>query len=602
MSADDDLDQNASVAHESLQMQKVEERAKSNLVKPKLNLTERLRAFLQNPYVLVLLFLLVLWDIALLIYSEVEYSGDSAPNWVAICSWIIISIFLGEVVLRIIAFRKAFFFNIIDVLDGIVVITSFVLLAVGEGAGAKSVAVIRILRAIRLIRVLKMCCRMYKDLQGGARRITGENKKRFNSVKDGFDLDLTYIVGDDEDGIPEPNRLIAMSVPAIGCQHYFRNPIDEVVRFFHTYHPEKFKIYNACPELPYPSEPFGGDDFVRPFDIQDHTPPRMKDFVDFLADGWELMQRDPENVVVAHCRGGKGRTGSLCCAWLLFSQKKVDSENGPKVCDGTDSLVYFANARSDLSQSTKLQGVDTPSQKRYVVCLDRLLRHNNSYLSTPKEALKPPPDTVITLKSLACIDFFAKAPEGNLVVVVEQAGDGGGLDWKELVVSAALPGSAAVRDPFDLQGVKAQGDIKISVYNKDTRDQAMLKEQASGKKEPKRYIAGKEPGMLFYFIIHTAFLNIKTGTKQIGTDMMDKAFKDKKEKKYKQHNADHRGRGLVKLTFEADANEPSLGDPFTEDGSVQIHKEADVGAVPQVHVVPPTKLEDAPEKPKTCYL
>ena len=34
-----------------------------------------------------------------------------------------------------------------------------------------------------------------------------------------------------------------------------------------------------------------------------------------------------ENVLAVHCRGGKGRTGSLCCSWLLYSEFQPNKDN-----------------------------------------------------------------------------------------------------------------------------------------------------------------------------------------------------------------------------------------------------------------------------------
>ncbi|KAK2496359.1 hypothetical protein MC885_006230, partial [Smutsia gigantea] len=52
----------------------------------------------------------------------------------------------------------------------------------------------------------------------------------------------------------------------------------------------------------------------------------------------EWMAQDNENTVVIHCKGGKGRTETVVCACLIANK----------------------------STSTKLQGVETPSQSRYV--------------------------------------------------------------------------------------------------------------------------------------------------------------------------------------------------------------------------------------------
>ncbi len=34
-----------------------------------------------------------------------------------------------------------------------------------------------------------------------------------------------------------------------------------------------------------------------------------------------MEKNEEKNTIVVHCRGGKGRTGSICCAWLLYIQK-----------------------------------------------------------------------------------------------------------------------------------------------------------------------------------------------------------------------------------------------------------------------------------------
>merc|ERR1719401_304369 len=157
-----------------------------------------------------------------------------------------------------------------------------------------------------------------------------------------------------------------MSVPAQGClTRMYRNDIHEVVRFFSLYHRGHFHIVNACPELPYNHDLFGRnarthEPNVVSFNVQDHTPPLIGEFVKFfeICAGW--MSEHDENVLACHCRGGKGRTGSFVCGWLLYNGEAQNAQ---------DALNIFALARTDLDKEgapTKLQGVETPSQLRYV--------------------------------------------------------------------------------------------------------------------------------------------------------------------------------------------------------------------------------------------
>jgi len=68
--------------------------------------------------------------------------------------------------------------------------------------------VVRLLRFIRIVRVA--------NLLGVFRKFISRNKARY--TQDGFDLDLTYVT----------KELIAMSLPAIGAEAHYRNPITEV--------------------------------------------------------------------------------------------------------------------------------------------------------------------------------------------------------------------------------------------------------------------------------------------------------------------------------------------------------------------------------------
>ena len=47
----------------------------------------------------------------------------------------------------------------------------------------------------------------------------------------------------------------------------------------------------------------------------------------FIEDAREWTSRDPDNVIAIHCKGGKGRTGTVVCSWLIdqgkFNNAKV---------------------------------------------------------------------------------------------------------------------------------------------------------------------------------------------------------------------------------------------------------------------------------------
>ncbi|XP_073085904.1 phosphatidylinositol 3,4,5-trisphosphate 3-phosphatase TPTE2-like isoform X4 [Manis javanica] len=202
--------------------------------------------------------------------------------------------------------------------------------------------VFRLLRLIILSRVFHLAYQK-RRLEKLCRRMVSENKRRYK--KDGFDLDLTYIT----------EHIIAMSFPSSGKMSFYRNPIKEVARFLNTKHQNHYQVYNLCSERDYDPKYFHYR--VHRIMINDHNVPSLSGMLTFTKEVAEWMAQDNENIVVIHCKGGKGRTGTMVCAFLIASEIFKTAE---------DTLYYFGERRTDRSISAKFQGIETPSQSRYV--------------------------------------------------------------------------------------------------------------------------------------------------------------------------------------------------------------------------------------------
>jgi len=170
-------------------------------------------------------------------------------------------------------------------------------------------------RVIRFLRIIKFAGRL--------RKWVGFHRRRYK--KDGFDLDLTYII---------PST-IAMSLPALGSEANFRNPMDDVVRFFDTYHREQFLIFNLCAERYYDPDLFGGR--VEHILVEDHNPPLFDALVQFINRAERFINESQHNVIAVHCKGGKGRTGVFVCAWLRYTCFRTTSQ---------EAMMYFAQRRT----------------------------------------------------------------------------------------------------------------------------------------------------------------------------------------------------------------------------------------------------------------
>jgi len=169
------------------------------------------------------------------------------------------------------------------------------------------------------------------------RSMVSQSKRRYQ--KDGFDLDLSYIT----------DRIIAMGFPSIGAEAMYRNPRSELLRLMNQYHSGKWKIYNLCIEKQhqYPKDTFPNQAL---YAFPDHCPPSLHMIKVFCNDVVQFLEQDPENVIAVHCKAGKGRTGTMICALLLYFMGKKDAIN--------EAMDDFAHRRS-----LKREGVTIPAQK-----------------------------------------------------------------------------------------------------------------------------------------------------------------------------------------------------------------------------------------------
>ncbi|XP_025852384.1 phosphatidylinositol 3,4,5-trisphosphate 3-phosphatase TPTE2-like [Vulpes vulpes] len=258
--------------------------------------------------------------------------------------------FFLDVLLRVyVEGIQRYFSDILNYLDAVIIVVTLLIDIIYMFYDFKFLKTIprltilfRPLRLIILIRVFHLA-HQKRHLEMLTRRMVSGNKRRYK--KDGFDLDLTYVT----------ERIIAMSFPSSGKESFYRNPIKEVVRFLDTKHQDHYQVYNLCSERAYDPKNFHYR--VRRVKIDDHNVPTLSEMVAFTKEVDEWMAQDDENIVAIHCKGGKGRTGTMVCAYLIASEIFITAE---------DSLYYFGERRTDKSTSTKFQGVETPSQNRYV--------------------------------------------------------------------------------------------------------------------------------------------------------------------------------------------------------------------------------------------
>lgn len=370
------------------------------------------------------------------------------------------------------------------------------------------------------------------------RTLVSKNKKRYLDLYQEIDLDLTYIT----------NRLIAMGVPVqfslskSGFEALFRNPIGEVRRFLDSAEGPntRYRIFNVCPEMPYPTEIFHYR--VESLDVQDHSPPSFPVLVEFLTSASHWSKADPRNVIVIHCKAGKGRTGTLCCAWLLYSRMANSA---------AEALEMFADRRTDhMKRSAKKKkiAVDTWGQVRQVYNLDLWLRTVGVDLSSNRE-LTPPPEVPAILESVTMSDIVHV--DGGQCELICEILNPAWYNGPGTVVGNAIATTEGDVTTFMFPtGVRVKGDFRINIFLRHKYEQ-WKRESKSKKSRNKRYKAGKEPGLAFYIFQHTAFLEPSGSLDLKKHELGD----SKKMKKF-----EFKDNGCIQLRYRHDASSLSAVD------------------------------------------
>ena len=155
-------------------------------------------------------------------------------------------------------------------------------------------------------------------------------------------------------------NIIAMGFPSESVEAAYRNPYKEVYRFLEGFHAGHYKVYNLSSERKYDAAKFHNRVACYPFD--DHNAPPFEKIETFCKDVQAYIAEDPEhNVAAIHCKAGKGRTGCMICAYMLYTREWETAY---------EALKFYATIRT-----YNRKGVTIPSQIRYVHYLDQYLRH-----------------------------------------------------------------------------------------------------------------------------------------------------------------------------------------------------------------------------------
>ncbi|KAF8499993.1 phosphatases II [Gautieria morchelliformis] len=139
------------------------------------------------------------------------------------------------------------------------------------------------------------------------RNLVSGSKARFKDEELDLDLDLVYVT----------DQLIVMGFPAEGLEGFYRNKRGHAKRFLDHRHRDKYWIFNFCPltENSYDAAIFYGR--VSRYPFPDHHAPPLAILALASREMRTWLSGSDDRVAVLHCKAGKGRSGTLACAFLL---------------------------------------------------------------------------------------------------------------------------------------------------------------------------------------------------------------------------------------------------------------------------------------------
>ena len=184
------------------------------------------------------------------------------------------------------------------------------------------------LHMTRAILTLIQCFGMKTYLRQQLQKAVSTSKRRYMNQEIKVDLDLTYIC----------DRLIAMALPCVDDAVH-RNDIRDVAKLLATKHYGVFLVFNLCEDHEengngnYDTDLLYGQVCKIPF--YDHNAPLLTQLVRLVmlfsscdsssqirfcetASHW--LEASPQNMVIVHCRGGKGRTGLFVSSLMLWTR------------------------------------------------------------------------------------------------------------------------------------------------------------------------------------------------------------------------------------------------------------------------------------------
>lgn len=274
--------------------------------------------------------------------------------------------------------------------------------------------------------------------------------------EDGW-LDLTYVTP----------RVIVAAGPTDNILHgLFRSPIHRIIAHLNETHVENetkhWHVWNLRREHSgYIVEDELQENWSwRPF--PDHQPPSLLLLEKVVKEIALFLSQNSKNVALIHCKEGKGRSGTICCAYLMYEAKM----RGLSLSDEAAIRIFTQKRMRRLFGP----GVSTVCQRRYLHYWGYLLRmpaavriNYDNFHSLDSVPFKTSSSLITKLKLLGPSAFLA-CHKIRLYTYVE---DENGVNLAEIAekkisFAQTIDLAGIIEIPIDLPLTPGLNEVKIS--------------------------------------------------------------------------------------------------------------------------------------------